>query len=151
MTDEITGGCLCGAVRYAFSGAFDGNLCHCGMCRRATGAPFASFATPEDGKSFRWTRGEPGRYRSSNRAERLFCRDCGTPLAFRNLGSDTLDVTIGSLDDPEAAPPTWALGVESKLSWIDHVSELPGKTMAEWFGGKGEPAPVPTRDTGDEM
>ena len=87
MTSEtksvLTGGCQCGAVRFALSAPPNKvSICHCRMCQKATGAPFASFADIEKG-DFAWTRGKPAAFRSSSIAERDFCRDCGTPLSFR--------------------------------------------------------------------
>ncbi len=145
----ITGGCQCGAVRYAFSGPFEAMVCHCRMCQRASGGPYVAFAVPQSG-TLKWTKGNPGHYRSSDRAERLYCRACGTPLAFRNLASGSIDMTAGSLDDPELARPTWALGIESKRSWVNHVGDLPGRTTMDWLAEKGEPTPVPLAGNGGE-
>src|SRR5207249_4523371 len=43
---EVTGGCFCGAIRYRVNDApRDVAHCHCGICRRTTGAPFVTWAT----------------------------------------------------------------------------------------------------------
>jgi len=77
----LTGGCQCGAIRFAVSALpVRVSICHCRMCQKASGAPFASFADI-DHESFTWTRGKPAAFRSSSIAERDFCRDCGTPSA----------------------------------------------------------------------
>ena len=52
-------------------------------------------------------------------AERGFCKDCGTPLTYAFEGTGRISVTINSLDDPEAMPPTKQYGIESKVSWFD--------------------------------
>jgi hypothetical protein len=53
----LTGGCQCGAIRFALSAApVKISICHCRMCQKASGAPFASFADiPHE--DFSWTRG----------------------------------------------------------------------------------------------
>jgi hypothetical protein len=69
----LTGGCQCGAIRFALSAApVKVSICHCRMCQKAAGAPFASFADIERG-DFAWTRGKPAAFRSSSIAERDFC------------------------------------------------------------------------------
>src|SRR5712672_2077334 len=76
----LTGGCQCGAIRFALSAPpLKVSICHCRMCQKAVGAPFASFADIDRG-DFTWTRGKPAAFRSSFFAERDFCADCGTPL-----------------------------------------------------------------------
>ncbi len=77
---EWTGGCLCGAVRYRASQTPDyARYCHCGMCRKVSGAPFTGYAEfPE--AVFEWVEGEPSQYRSSEGVIRRFCSTCGSAL-----------------------------------------------------------------------
>ncbi len=125
-TPILTGGCQCGAIRYALYAQPQAGICHCRMCQKAVGGPFYAYATvPED--DFAWTRGAPGIFRSSSAATRGFCPRCGTPLSFQyDRKQDMIDVSIGSLDAPRRVRPTVALGIESRLPWcnaslFDHV------------------------------
>ena len=46
----LTGGCQCGAIRFALSAPpTKVSICHCRMCQKASGAPFASLAEIEKG------------------------------------------------------------------------------------------------------
>src|ERR1700745_4138114 len=93
----LTGGCQCGAIRFALAAVpVRVSICHCRMCQKASGAPFASFADIEN-SDFAWTRGTPAAFRSSSIAERDFCRDCGTPLSFRRIGGPPVEVIVGAL------------------------------------------------------
>ena len=127
----LTGGCQCGAVRYAlYAEPASADICHCRMCQRAVGNLFmATAGVPLD--RFAWTRGEPALFRSSSAAERGFCRDCGTPLSFRYLAKDAISVTTGSLDEPARAKPTRHYGIESRVPWWRELLDLPGVTTAD--------------------
>jgi hypothetical protein len=126
----LTGGCQCGAVRYALYAEPDGDICHCRMCQKAVGNLFmATAGVPLD--RFAWTSGEPALFRSSSAAERGFCRDCGTPLTFRYLAKDAIGVTLGSLDEPARARPTKQHGVESRVPWWSKLFALPELTTAD--------------------
>ena len=128
-----TGGCQCGAVRYELLTALEhASICHCRMCQRACGQPFMTFARVKN-ENLRWTRGSPSLFRSSNIVERGFCNGCGTPLTYRRVESDTVSVTIGSLDDPERAQPTLQFGIEGKLSWTGELDRLPTKRTEDWM------------------
>jgi hypothetical protein len=123
-----TGGCQCGAVRYALYVAPQrSHVCHCRMCQRATGGLFAALAgAPKP--DFAWTKGEAGIFASSNLAARAYCRDCGTPLSFAYNRPDAhFYVTIGSLDDPEAAPIERQYGIEGRFSWVKFCDEIAGE------------------------
>ena len=124
MTEIHTGGCQCGAVRYRIEGPLgDAGFCHCRMCQKAfgsLGAPLVSV----DPSHFRWTRGEPATFRSSPVVARGFCRDCGTPLFMLEDDYGPIELSIGSLDDPNAAAPDHVGGVESKLAWADTLPAL---------------------------
>ena len=130
-TPVLTGGCQCGKVRYALYGApTSADICHCRMCQKAVGNLFMAVAgVPRD--RFAWTRGEPAVFRSSSAAERGFCPDCGTPLTFRYLAKDAINVTLGSLDEPAKARPTMQHGIESRVPWWHELLDLPGLTTAD--------------------
>jgi hypothetical protein len=101
----LTGGCQCGAIRYALTVPPERvHLCHCRMCQKAVGGPFAALA-PVKRSGFAWTRGTPDSFASSSLAHRDFCARCGTPLSFRYDDADTIAVTLGSLDRPRDVPP----------------------------------------------
>jgi hypothetical protein len=122
----LTGGCQCGAVRYAlYEQPQEGDICHCRMCQKALGNLFGAYAQVPN-EQFAWTRGQPALFKSSSAAERTFCRTCGTPLSFRYLAKDHISVLVGSLDHPERARPTSQFGIESRISWLDEALTLPG-------------------------
>ena len=121
----ISGGCLCGALRYEASGEpFNVTHCHCVDCRRGSGAPFVTWASFRRAE-FQFTTGEPATLDWSGR-RRLFCAHCGTPLAFAaGPETDEVDVTVCSFDHPEIHQPadhTWA---EDQLPWVQLADDLP--------------------------
>jgi hypothetical protein len=125
-TPVLEGGCQCGHVRYAFySEPVGADICHCRMCQRAMGNLFMATVGGVALDDFAWTAGEPARFCSSSIAERFFCADCGTPLAFRYLERPTISVATGSLDQPERGRPTMQIGVESRLPWLDEALATP--------------------------
>ena len=127
----LTGGCQCGAVRYAlYAEPSSADICHCRMCQRAVGNLFMAVAGVALDR-FAWTSGEPALFRSSSAAERGFCRQCGTPLTFRYLANDTINVTSGSLDEPAKARPTIQHGIESRVPWWQDLIDLPALTTAD--------------------
>jgi hypothetical protein len=121
----LSGGCQCGAVRYRIDGRLGAaGICHCRMCQKAFGSWGAALVSvPVD--RLAWTRGEPGTFRSSSVVERGFCRDCGTPLFMLEDGDKNYEIAIGTLDDPNLAPPTHQAGVESELVWFRSLHDLP--------------------------
>ena len=93
---QITGACLCGAVR--FRGRPDGEAtrCHCEQCRRWAGDAWPSVRLLDaevTGGALRW-------YRSSDAAERGFCAECGASLFWREIGADYISVSLGCIDPP---------------------------------------------------
>lgn len=115
----MTGGCQCGRIRYrAEVDDHDAYLCHCRMCQRATGGVAAALKQLPRA-AVTWDR-EPERYRSSPIARRGYCRACGTPLTYEGDGSDSLDLTVGSFDEPGRLVPVSHAGAESlHEAWLD--------------------------------
>jgi hypothetical protein len=120
------GGCLCGAVRYRLHAEpFDPGYCHCRLCRRASGAPVLVFASVPR-VAFELVCGTPRRYRSSSFGERSFCGDCGTQLYMEvDHDPETVDVTVASLDDPDATPPEFHIWHASRIGWFETRDDLP--------------------------
>ncbi len=138
---SLTGGCLCGAVRYAITAEpMVVSHCHCRDCRRATGAPFITWITlPSDG--FAFTSGKVAEFSSSPAVRRGFCAVCGTTLSYRNIGHpEEVDVAAASLDDPARVEPQDHLMVASRLPWIHMADGLPELDGNHWEHG------YPTKD-----
>jgi len=132
MTDvRITGGCQCGAVRYALlQEPRNPHICHCRMCQKAFGSYFAPFAEVSR-DAFDVTRGTLAIFKSSEPAERGFCRDCGTPLTIYTIGDDGIFIALGSLDRPADVRPQRQFGVEGRMPWFADLPPLPGEKTTE--------------------
>ena len=126
LPDTVTGGCFCGAVRYEIRGEPSVVAhCHCTMCRRTAGAPFVTWATYARA-ALRFVAGSPAELRSSPPVTRTFCGSCGTPLTFATTEEpDGIDVTVASMDRPEAVPPGAHIWTDSALPWLVLDDDLP--------------------------
>jgi hypothetical protein len=71
----------------------------------------------------------PDTFASSNVVERGFCRDCGTPLSYREVSGPNISLTINSLDDPESVRPELRFSGHMEVSWCSSLSSLPSKEM----------------------
>jgi len=153
----LTGGCLCGAVRYEARPTHrEGYYCHCRMCQLAFGNTRATFINLRKDE-VTW-QSPPAYYASSKIARRGFCSTCGSPLSFEYLDSERMDLAIGTLDDPASVTPVSHFAVESRIAnW--HVDDgLPGeridtneRLMARWktaYGDDVEPGVDAVRDSG---
>jgi hypothetical protein len=120
------GGCLCGAVRYRVSGEpVAATLCHCGSCRRASGGTNVAWAVFEN-NAFEWLSGEPTTYKSSPGIHWLFCGKCGSLIAYRRASRPGhMDITTGTLDQPERYPPSVEIWLEQKIAWETLHPDMP--------------------------
>ena len=131
VAPALTGGCLCGAVRYAVRlEKREGYYCHCRMCQLAFGNTRAAFFNLRRDE-ITWTGEPPKTYASSAFALRGFCVVCGTPLSFEYLGSERLDISVGSLDEPGAVKPAWHFAIESCVAAWHAEDGLPGQRLDE--------------------
>ena len=121
----FTGGCLCGNVRYRIEAKplWLGH-CHCGMCRKHSGAPVATWIGFPAG-TVTWLAAAPTRYRSSSDVERSFCPTCGSSIGFHRVHETSL--SVGSLDAPDALPVAdlWTAHVwfRDHLPWFDTADD----------------------------
>ena len=129
MALKLTGGCLCGAVRYQATA--DGPLClhcYCKDCQRATGSAFATIvAVPKD--RFELS-GAMGSYRtpgaSGKHVERFFCTTCGSQVySVAEVMSQAIFVKAGTLDDASQIQPQMAVWTSSAPAWARLAGEIP--------------------------
>jgi hypothetical protein len=121
MNDHLTGGCLCGGVRFELtSPPLHANYCHCTRCRRRSGAAASPQARVEPG-SVRIIEGEdllrawepPG-----GGYAKLFCSVCGSSLFSRAPGQDDLSsVRLGAFDGDPGVRPSFRTHVGTAASW----------------------------------
>ena len=119
-----SGHCLCGHVRFQFSGEQTwACYCHCHDCRRNCAAPVVAFiGTRLD--QFQWQTGgvdghAPKFYASSPRVKRFFCDQCGTPMAFQAEHYEgEIHLYAPTLAAPDAFSPQFHVHHDSKLPWL---------------------------------
>jgi hypothetical protein len=129
-TAPLTGGCLCGAIRYTVSAPIAGlRACHCTHCQKTSGTG-SSVNAFVPGAAFTITQGTPRRYAdkadSGRTLFRYFCGDCGSPLySHRETSPDRLVVRAGSFDNPPAVNITAHIWTRSARPWshIDPATE----------------------------
>ena len=128
MTGEVkhlTGGCLCGAVKFKVDGPLREVIaCHCGQCRKTTGNFFATTNASADAVTFNEDSGLAW-YTSSEEAERGFCKTCGSNLFWRRFGSDTMSITAGSLDGATGLHIKEHIYVADKPDWYEITDGKP--------------------------
>ena len=130
MTTQHSGGCLCGAIRYAISTPVTAlRVCHCTHCQKNTGSG-ASVNAVVARDDFKITQGAPKRFStvadSGRKLWRHFCGDCGSPLyAYREVSPERIVVKAGTLDDTSAMKVTTHIWTRSARPWshIDPACE----------------------------
>ena len=126
--ENLTGGCLCGAVRFETKGpSFKVLNCHCTSCRKHNGAPMATLAGyTSDQVSF--SGAERRLFASSPGVRRAFCGTCGTPLTWEGEDPDrgpVLEFHISTFDKPDALKPTLHSFDAERIPWFDVADDLP--------------------------
>jgi hypothetical protein len=135
----ITGGCLCGQLRYEIVAEkpIVARVCWCRVCQylgAGSGTVNAMFA-----KTALTTTGERKVYISQADSgatmQRSFCPNCGTPVfSAAEARPDFVIVRVGTLDDPEIGKPAGTIWTRSAPSWACLDEGLP----------KGEGQALPT-------
>jgi hypothetical protein len=127
---RLEGGCLCGAVRFVAAEAeTHAHACHCRMCRRWGGGPALGV---DAGADIAWTGFENvATYRSSDWAERGFCRVCGTHLFYRLVDTGWTNLNAGVCDDDSGFALTSEIFVDEQPGWYAFANRTERKTGAE--------------------
>ncbi|MFB2553648.1 GFA family protein [Ensifer soli] len=119
------GRCGCGAVSFTLSGALPAvGYCHCSQCRRQTGLYYASVTV--DKGALVWDGLEQASiYRSSETAERGFCRRCGSALFWREDGAGEVSIMAGLLDMPSGLQGGYHIHCDDKGDFYPIADGLP--------------------------
>jgi hypothetical protein len=122
------GACLCGRIRYEYSGRFGTPIfCHCQQCRKAQGTAFATNVPIEVAK-LNIVGGEEllKAYESSPGKKRVFCSVCGSALfSHRDDNPDVVRLRMGTLETAIDFKPVAHFFVGSKAEWYDIHDDLP--------------------------
>jgi hypothetical protein len=123
--NAVTGGCLCGQARFIAVGEpVNVRICHCGLCRKASGGLMygrAIFRAEDLERS-----GETKAHPSSARLLRHFCPQCGTLVYTEPVDRPGYwAVGLAALDAPEGLPPEMHIWVSSKPAWLKLDDGLP--------------------------
>jgi hypothetical protein len=128
MKLPLTGGCICGAVRYEIMQApLAVYACHCTQCQRMTGS-ICSIGLVVPDVSFRATGKEArlvfgGVAESGRVKQRRICPDCGTwlfgdPRAGTWRSDAVRVIRGGTLDDTSWLRPTIHFWTRSAQPWV---------------------------------
>ena len=130
QTGTVTGGCLCGAVRYEVRGPLRNVInCHCSKCRRMHGHIAAYTSVPRENLVFtkedglKWYRSvtdeTPDVYRG-------FCQECGSSLFWAPRGGrDAIAVSAGSLDSAKGLRTVGHVWVSQAGDYYEISDDLP--------------------------
>ena len=156
------GGCLCGACRWEAKGTPKYRMvCHCRSCRVGVGSNGVPWATFEHGQ-FELTGETVTDFESSSGVTRTFCGRCGTSLTYVNATRPgEVDVTQGTLDDPDALGVEGRIWLEDAAAWERRAHALPthptagrvdgpplARPLRTWVSpkvAKGRPSPIAGR------
>ncbi|MEL7188330.1 MAG: GFA family protein [Pseudomonadota bacterium] len=127
MSDK-TGGCLCGQVRYTFSGdPLVCVTCHCTNCQKQAGTALSVIVGVAE--TALEIEGEVKTYNdtgdSGSPVYRQFCPECGSPVFTRlDRGDGMMFIKAGTFDDTSWIKPAFHCYTKSKQPWVE-LGEVP--------------------------
>ena len=136
MSNERKGHCMCNAVRITVTDPSHAlGACHCGMCRRWTGIAFVGFGVAERNLTVEGSENVTA-FRSSDWAERCFCKVCGSTLWYHLTIPDqelTHYVAAGLLDDLSGMTLEHELFIDKKPDAFAFAGERKRTTEADFL------------------
>lgn len=126
-SNERSGGCLCGAVRFAARlTRTTFGVCHCEMCRRWTGSALMGLTVPVENVT--WSGADHiAKRQTSAWAERAWCAECGSGLYYRVTVEGpmfgNLELPVGILDDANGLTLVNEIYIDEKPDSFAYVGE----------------------------
>ncbi len=134
---SVTGSCLCGAVQYTIQAdPKETGACHCSMCRKWSGGVFLGVQVAADHLDIKGAE-HIATYRSSEWAERAFCKTCGSSLYYRVTAEGphhgTYHVGLGTMDAVDEIALTQELFIDRKPNGYSFAQKTEALTEADVF------------------
>ncbi|MCG6122324.1 MAG: GFA family protein [Microvirga sp.] len=136
---QSKGSCLCGGVTLTLARSNrEIGVCHCRMCRKWVGGPFFAVECEEAVE----ISGDEllGVYASSEWAERVFCRTCGSALFYRLKAGGMIAVSAGLFDTADLRVAQ-QIFIDEKPAYYELANDTPrltGEEVFAAFAAKGE-------------
>lgn len=116
----LTGGCLCGAVRFEVSGPIlSAGYCHCTHCQKRTGTGSSANCRVAQA-DFRLLEGAEllSSYQPPTGVPKLFCSRCGSALFSGDpLSDQEVAIRLGCFDQDPGIRPQFRQFVDSAATW----------------------------------
>jgi hypothetical protein len=125
----MDGTCLCGAVTVTTADKTMVDACHCGMCRRWGGSPALGIPCGTDVQIDGIDHLKV--YKSSDWAERAFCRECGTHIFYRLSASNQHFLPAGLFGDGIGFEFKEEIYIDNKPSYYDFANPTVKLTEAD--------------------
>ena len=117
--------CLCGNISFKTSGYHrDVQNCHCVQCLKTHGH-YAAYSKVEEKdlkflskKSLKW-------FKSSKRAKRGFCSNCGASIFFKVIGTNSVCIAAGIFNNPTKLKTSIEIFTKGKSDYYKINSKLP--------------------------
>ena len=117
--------CLCGNISFKTSGYHrDVQNCHCVQCLKTHGHHAAYSKVEEKDlkflskKSLKW-------FKSSKRAKRGFCSNCGASIFFKVIGTNSVCIAAGIFNNPTKLKTSIEIFTKGKSDYYKINSKLP--------------------------
>ena len=124
MSEQLEGGCTCGAVRYRLTARpLFVHCCHCRWCQRETGSAFVLNALIEASR-VETLKAEPEIVvtpSESGKGQKIArCPSCRIAVwsSYAGSGDAIRFVRVGTLDEPDQSPPDIHIFTASKQPWV---------------------------------
>ena len=129
MNEVVTGGCLCGGVRFELRGDLRGVVnCHCAKCRRFHGH-FGAYTSVNFNDLILLKQDTLAWFHSTTdetpNVYRGFCKNCGSSLFWHPRDQDKIAVAAGSLDEPDSLKSIGHVWLSQKADYYDLADTLP--------------------------
>tara|TARA_Y100000590_G_scaffold237399_1_gene267209 strand:+ start:225 stop:635 length:411 start_codon:yes stop_codon:yes gene_type:complete len=122
---SLNASCLCKGVNLKIIGEFRSVInCHCIQCTKTHGN-FASYTSIleeniifKSKKTLQW-------FKSSKKASRGFCKNCGSSIFFKRLGSKAISLSAGLLNNPTGLKTISHIFIHNKRDYYQLSDKLP--------------------------